>query len=54
MQIVKLFIVIKLMPFIWFFFLTQKIPIARAEQTRWKFATFAYYHREKRNLKSLS
>ena len=36
-----------------FFFLTS-IPRARAKQTRWKFAAFAYYHREKPNLKSLS
>ena len=26
----------------------------RAKQTGWKFAAFAYYHREKPNLKSLS
>ena len=37
-----------------FFKLHPKFPPARAKQTRWKFAAFAYYHREKPNLKSLS
>ena len=37
-----------------FFQLHPKFPRARAKQTRWKFAAFAYYHREKPNLKSLS
>ena len=37
-----------------FFKLHPKFPRARAKQTRWKFAVFAYYHREKPNLKSLS
>ena len=37
-----------------FFNLHPKFPRARAKPTRWKFATFAYYHREKPNLKSLS
>ena len=36
------------------FFKTPKSPRARAQQTRWKFAAFAYYLREKPNLKSLS
>ena len=35
-------------------FFLNSIPRARAKQTRWKFAAFAYYHREKPNLKSLS
>ena len=37
-----------------FFKLHPKFPRARAKQTRLKFAAFAYYHREKPNLKSLS
>ena len=37
-----------------FFKLHPKFPRARARQTRWKFAAFAYYHREKPNLQSLS
>ena len=36
-----------------YFQLHPKFPRARAKQTRWKFAAFAYYHREKPNLKSL-
>ena len=38
------------------FFLTpSKIPTrASLKQTHWKLAAFAYYHREKPNLKSLS
>ena len=34
--------------------LHPKFPRARAKPTRWKFVAFAYYHREKPNLKSLS
>ena len=37
-----------------FFKLHSKFPRAQAKQTRWKFAAFAYYHRDKPNLKSLS
>ena len=37
-----------------FFKLHPKFPRVRAKQTRWNFAAFAYYHREKPNLKSLS
>ena len=36
------------------FKLHPKFPHARAKQTRLKFAGFAYYHKEKPNLKSLS
>ena len=32
----------------------SNFPSAWAKQTHWKFAAFAYYHREKPNLKSLS
>ena len=34
-----------------YFQLHPKFPRARAKQTRWKLAAFAYYHREKPNLK---
>ena len=37
-----------------FFKLHPKFPRVRAKQTRWNFAAFTYYHREKPNLKSLS
>ena len=37
-----------------FFQLHPNFLRARARQTRWKFAAFAYYHREKPNLKLLS
>ena len=37
-----------------FFQLYPKFPRVRAKQTRWNFAAFAYYHREKPNFKSLS
>ena len=37
-----------------FFWLHPKFPHVRAKQTHWKLAAFAYYHREKPNLKSLS
>ena len=37
-----------------FFKLYPKFPRVRAKQTRWNFAAFAYYHREKPNFKSLS
>ena len=37
-----------------FFNSIQNSARARAKQTRWKFAAFAYYHREKPDLKSLS
>ena len=37
-----------------FFKLHPKFPPARAQQTRWKFAAFAYQQREKPKLKSLS
>ena len=36
-----------------YFWLYPKFPRARAKQTRWKFAVFAYYNREKPNLKSV-
>ena len=39
---------------IFFFNSIQNSHVHRAKQTRWKFAAFAYYHREKPNLKSLS
>ena len=54
----KLFIVVQQTPWIWFFLINvnlhPKFPRARAKPTRWKFATFAYYHREKPDLKWLS
>ena len=34
--------------------LYPKFPRAQAKQAHWKFVAFAYYHREKPNLKSLS
>ena len=34
--------------------LNKKFPRARAKQIRWKLAAFAYYHRQKPNLKSLT
>ena len=41
-------------PWIRFFLSHPKLPRARAKPTRWKFAAFAYYHREKPNLKTQS
>ena len=37
-----------------FFNFIQNSQVHGAKETRWKFAAFAYYHREKPNLKSLS
>ena len=44
----------KRLEFDFFFKSTSKIPTGKAKPTRWKFAPFPYYHREKPNLKSLS
>ena len=44
----------KRLEFDFFLKLHPKFPRARAKQTLLKFAAFAYYHREKPNLKSLS
>ena len=37
-----------------FFNSIQNSRVHRDKQTRWKFAAFVYYHREKPNLKSLT
>ena len=43
----------KRLEFDYLFKLYPKFPRARAKQTRWKFAVFAYYHGQKSNLKSV-
>ena len=41
-------------PWIGFFLIPSKIPTVTSQTNSLKFAAFAYYHREKPNLKSLS